>query len=148
MTEMGSRHVMVDLAARLSEYAHMYQTRMDGRTRYFEHPKAVALSFNNGEPFTEEKGYLMAIAYLHDVVEDTFVTIETIQNLFPSPVSEGVKEMTHEKGYSYWDYIQSVKKHRLARLVKIADIEHNLATLPEGHGLADRYHKALEILKI
>jgi len=35
----------------------------------------------------------------------------------------------------------------IARIVKIADLEENLSSLPEGHSLESRYLKALEILK-
>jgi hypothetical protein len=36
--------------------------------------------------------------------------------------------------------------HSLGRQVKAADVRHNLSTLPEGHSLARRYHRALEVL--
>ena len=41
------------------------------------------------------------VALLHDVVEDTDLTIEDLEQEFPESVTEIIKLLTHEKGVDY-----------------------------------------------
>ena len=45
------------------------------------------------------------VALLHDVVEDTDVTIEDLEREFPEAVTEVIKLLTHEKDVNYFDYV-------------------------------------------
>lgn len=107
----------IEFAAALSKYAHRGQTDKAGRP-YWEHPDAVA-SLVSSE---DEK----IVAYLHDVLEDTDVTEDTLRNLFGDTVTDAVKMLTHAKSEPYMDYIRRVKENELAKNVKLADLTHNM----------------------
>jgi len=59
---------------------------------YVTHPARVAGRTCVHKLATEE---MVAAAYLHDVVEDTWVTPETLSTLFPPGVVELVNELTN-----------------------------------------------------
>lgn len=65
------------------------------------------------------------VALLHDVVEDTDITFDKLQQEFPNEVIEALKCLTHDKDEPYLEYVQNVKKNEIAIKVKLADIEHN-----------------------
>ena len=99
-------------------------------------------------------------ALLHDVVEDTSVTLEELAQTFPKEVVEVVSLLTHEDSAeyneaAYLDYIRKIKAHPVAKKVKLADIAHNSdQTRCVGAGLSpekllfwqQKYQKALAIL--
>lgn len=70
---------------------------------------------------------LRAIAYLHDVIEDTTFTAEELSNLgICSEVVDAVVAMTKIEGQAYMDYIDVVNSCQYARMVKLADTSANL----------------------
>lgn len=109
---------------------------------YYLHPSAVADAVDGEDA--------KAVAYLHDVVEDTDATPEwlTVQG-FPANVVEAVDCITRRNGEPYEDYIARVACNGLARAVKMADLRHNLD--PSRHGATDsmreKYAKALVMLE-
>ena len=62
---------------------------------------------------------------LHDVLEDTDVSLEELEALFPPEVTDTVSLLTRKPEQDYLDYIRAVKKHPAARMVKLADLAHN-----------------------
>ena len=114
-----------------------HEGRMYGNEPYMTHIDGVASAF--------EDEHLKNIAYLHDVVEDTDVTIEDIREHFGEDVSRAVDAITRRKGELYFDYIHRVKQHPEATQVKLADLHYNLneKTKPS---LAKRNRKAIRIL--
>lgn len=95
------------------------------------------------------------VALLHDVVEDTAVTLADLELEFPPAVTQAVDLLTHREGVDYFDYIGSLRTNPIAVKVKLADIAHNAdQTRCIGSGLAsddlsrwrDKYRKAQEIL--
>ena len=65
-------------------------------------------------------------ALLHDVVEDTSVTLaELREEGFPESVLTAVELLTHASEVPYEDYIAQVMTDPLAMEVKIADLEDN-----------------------
>ncbi|MFR1759744.1 MAG: GTP pyrophosphokinase, partial [Christensenellaceae bacterium] len=64
-------------------------------------------------------------ALLHDVVEDTAVTIEELEQEFPKEVTGVLRLLTHEKGTDYFDYVRAIKGNPVAVKVKLADLAHN-----------------------
>ena len=99
-------------------------------------------------------------ALLHDVVEDTAVTLEELSREFPPEVVEAVALLTHDDSEehsqeAYWNYIRRIREHPVAKKVKLADIAHNSdQTRCTGAGLPEeklnwwkqKYQKAKEIL--
>ncbi len=65
------------------------------------------------------------VALLHDVVEDTDVTMEELEKEFPMEVIEALKLMTHSPETDYFDYVKKIKTNPIAKIVKLADLEHN-----------------------
>lgn len=64
-------------------------------------------------------------ALLHDVVEDTDVTMEDLAKEFPEEVIDVLKLLTHRKGVPYFDYVRKIKENPIAVRIKLADIAHN-----------------------
>ena len=65
------------------------------------------------------------VALLHDVVEDTDVTMEDLEKEFSSEVIEALKLLTHDKSVPYEEYVLDLKDNPIARKVKLADLNHN-----------------------
>ena len=99
-------------------------------------------------------------ALLHDIVEDTELTLEDLRREFPEEVVQVVALLTHgdsaESNYEdYFDYIRRIKRNPIAKKVKLADIAHNAdQSRCVGSDLTEdqlaywkqKYQKALEIL--
>ena len=64
-------------------------------------------------------------ALLHDVVEDTDVTMEELAREFPQEVIDVLKLLTHAEGVDYFDYVRAIKANPIAVKVKLADLAHN-----------------------
>ena len=138
-------------AMKIAYEAHHGQTDKAG-IPYIFHPLHLA------EQMEDEVSCCAAL--LHDVVEDTQVTLEELAKEFPPEVVEVVALLTHEDpaeagNANYFDYLLPIKKHPIARKVKLADIAHNSdQTRCVGCGLSEeqltywkqKYQKALEIL--
>lgn len=65
------------------------------------------------------------VALLHDVVEDTPVTIKDLEKEFPQVVTEAVALLTYDGAGDYFDYVRNLKDNYYARRVKTADLVHN-----------------------
>ncbi len=115
-----------------------------GGVPYIFHPMHVA------ESMTSE--YAVCAALLHDVVEDTDVTLADLEKVFPAEVTKAVSLLTHRPDQNYADYLRSVRSDPIALEVKLADIAHNsdltrLDAAPELHDrLSKKYAEAIRIL--
>lgn len=126
----------------ISRQAHQGQYRFDGVTPYFTHVEGVALSFS----LAEEGSGLRAVAYLHDIIEDTPMTAQALLGLGIAPwVVEAVVAITKVDGEDYFVYLTRVKANDMARKVKIADILNNLSDSPSRNQVK-KYAKALKFL--
>ena len=86
--------------------------------RYIWHPIRVML---NVEGYNEK-----IVALLHDIVEDTEVTIPDLKNLkFSKEVIEAIDVITKKKDQEYFSYLKSIKDNSIAKKVKIEDLKHN-----------------------
>lgn len=65
------------------------------------------------------------VALLHDVAEDTPVTLAQLALEFPEEVMAPLRLLTHEAGTDYFDYVRAIKADPIARKVKLADLAHN-----------------------
>ncbi len=107
---------LTNKAMRIAYAAHEGQFDLNG-VPYIFHPYHVA------EQMTDE--YTVCIALLHDVAEDTSVTIEELEREFPKEVTDALKLLTHSPSVDYFDYVRAIKSSPLAKAVKLADIAHN-----------------------
>ena len=109
---------MTRKAMRIAYAAHHGQTEWDG-VPYVFHPLHLA------EQMPDET--TTAVALLHDVVEDTSLTLEMLRGEgFPERVLEAVALLTHEKEVPYAQYVANLAPNPVARAVKLADLRHNL----------------------
>lgn len=140
----------------LISHARMYATAAHGamdqrrkyvNTPYIEHPHAVATlvasHFSPIENEAEHNTYeAIAAAWLHDVVEDTGITIEGLKEDFPSPVAEIVRFVTKPspfKGETRGEHTRRTNRMLAdspiaAQTIKAADILDNTRTLAERAG--------------
>lgn len=108
---------MVKLAEVLASYAHSGQKDKGGND-YILHPVEVASHLESEEAKTT--------ALLHDILEDTFVTEETLRNLFGDKITDAVVTLTHKQGESYEEYIEKIRMNPLSTEVKLQDLKHNM----------------------
>lgn len=127
----------------ISMKAHKGQKDKAGK-KYIFHPIKVAML---------SKGYKTKIvALLHDVIEDSEVTIEDLSKHFDEDIVLAVDCIT-KKGQDYQEYLNIVKNNELARKVKIADLTHNsnlnrLEKITEIDRMRkEKYLKAIEFLR-
>ena len=66
-----------------------------------------------------------AAALLHDIVEDTELTLADLEKIFPAQVVEIVRLLTHNEKIDYFDYIREIKTDPIATKVKLEDLKHN-----------------------
>ena len=104
-------------ALRLCFDAHKDQTDKSGLPYVF-HP------FHLAEQMEDELSIVCAL--LHDVIEDTDYTLESIQEMgFPSEVIDVLTLLTHKPSVPYFDYVKELAKNPIAKKIKLADLEHN-----------------------
>ena len=127
-------------ALSLAYEAHDGQVRKYSGYPYIIHPISVASKF-------EREDYKI-LALLHDIIEDTDVTMDELINIHELPMHlvEPLTLLTHKDNLSYLEYILKIKSHVVATLIKIEDLKHNLYDLKDGC-LKDKYLMALYILE-
>ena len=85
---------------------------------YVFHPFHVA------ESMDDENSTIVAL--LHDIVEDTDVSIQDLKNMgFDSEITDALQIMTHDKSIDYFEYIKTIETNPIARKVKLSDLKHN-----------------------
>lgn len=105
-------------ALKICIQAHAGQVDKSGMP-YLLHPVLVADAVE-GELET-------CVALLHDVVEDTPLTLDDLlEQGMPSVVVEAVSLMTHASSIPYMEYVAAIKQNPLARAAKLADLSHNM----------------------
>ena len=107
-------------AIALAAVAHGGEVDKSGQP-YITHPIRVMMR-------CQEHGlHAQMAAVLHDVVENTWVTLDLLRTMgFPGDVVEAVDAISRRKGHeSYPQYIERCSRNRIATLVKLADIEDN-----------------------
>ena len=137
---------LTNKALRFAYAAHHGQLDYNG-IPYIFHPLHLA------EQMDDEVSCCAAL--LHDVVEDTPVTLEELSREFPREVTEVVSLLTHRETDDYFTYLAKIKNHPTATKVKLADIAHNSdQSRCIGCGLSeeklaswrDKYRRATEFL--
>lgn len=95
-----------------------------------------------------------AVAWLHDSVEDTQCSIDEIYREFGNVIANAVEAITKKQGESYQLYLERVKANPIARVVKLADLSHNLdlRRLPQitekDIKRAEKYESAVKFLAV
>ena len=106
-------------ALALAGLAHAEQVDKSGKA-YILHPVRVMLRCQPHGDIAQ------IVGVLHDVVEDTWVTLEHLRALgFSEEVVAAVDAISHREGEKYFDYIERCSSNHTAALVKLADLEDN-----------------------
>ena len=110
---------------------------------YYKHPLAVAGYF-----FQERDIEAAIVALLHDLVEDTPVTMDYIYNQYPTSIAKAVDDITRREEETYRRYVKRCIKNPLARRVKKQDVLDNLR--PERmfkDAPLERYYRTLAAIQ-
>ena len=91
---------------------------------YIGHPGRVAGHVPR-HAAAEDLEAAQAVAWLHDVVEDTPVTLDDLARQFPADVVAAVDAMTKRADEDRDAYYRRVRANRIARAVKLADLDDN-----------------------
>lgn len=139
---------LTNRAMRIAYDAHAGQVDKCGAPYVF-HPYHLA------EQMDDEA--TVCAALLHDVVEDTGVTLENLGREFPAEVVDALRLLTHLPAVPYLDYVHALATNPVARKVKQADLRHNMdetryagSTKPSEDDLVrrrEKYQAALAILE-
>jgi (p)ppGpp synthase/HD superfamily hydrolase len=150
--------IIVD-ARELAKEAHDGQTRWDGSSYFENHIEKVVeiLQSKRGSlpgNWNSDAVFdcLVTAAYLHDVVEDTHMTLDDLKVQFPPLVVELVEIVTKQDNEDYFAFIMRINgsSNYGAKVLKACDITHNLSTLPahkrDKRALYEMSRYVLEIL--
>ncbi len=117
-----------------------------GGLPYIMHPLHVAESME-----TEDE---CVVALLHDVLEDTEITVLDLQEWgITDRQIEALKLLCHDESVPYLEYVLKLRSNPIAEKVKIADLRHNadLTRLTEAseedRKRAEKYKQALQLLQ-
>ena len=116
--DFSSMSGRVGKAYKIAVKAHKGQTDKAGAD-YILHPVTVASNVGDDES-------AMIVALLHDVVEDTNVTLEDLQDLLTPEEISALKLLTHNDEVPYLDYVRLIGTNSLATKVKMADLQNNM----------------------
>lgn len=109
---------MLEKAIVIAAKAHKGQVDKTGEP-YILHPLRVMISTDS----VEEK----ICAVLHDVIEDTEITLEYLKKEgFSSEILSALDALTKKENEDYSDFIDRVTLNKLACRVKLADLKDNM----------------------
>ena len=135
--------VLIQEAMKIAYKAHHGQLDR-ASAPYIFHPITVAtIALRDSRLYLNQT--MCCIVYctsiLHDVPEDTTYTIENIRNAlykaicetdyedkYISRICDALECLTRSKTEKYSEYIQRVESNYIARIVKLADLTHNMDT--------------------
>jgi guanosine-3',5'-bis(diphosphate) 3'-pyrophosphohydrolase len=143
-------HTLVEKALVLALRAHEGQMRKEAPVPYIVHPVEVALLLAR-HGFSDT---VVAAALVHDVVEDTPVTLEEVRSELGDSVAELVALITHDDSLSWDDkkkaYIESVRAASVdAKAISVADKIANAESLlaaaqVQGAGIWAHFNRGRE----
>ena len=146
---MTSFTTTLDLAMSVALGAHNGQVNKHNGEPYILHVHRVATHVRDrGLDETHQ-----AVAWLHDVVEDTDVTIYDINNTFNPHISSAVAALTKVKGMTNEEYYLNLKNNTIGARIKVSDIVDNFS---RNHTVTDdetrlrfavKYSLGFDILK-
>lgn len=146
MIELTPEVILEARAKRFATVKHVAQ--MYGKEPYSYHLSAVVDNVKIRNNFNPLLSTYVAVAWLHDTLEDTDTTFEELEREFGLAIAVAVRCLTKSEGESYDRYIQSCIDNPFAREVKICDTMANLTESfksSNARGLA-KYPKQLHML--
>lgn len=72
------------------------------------------------------------VAVLHDVIEDTDLSLSDLRNLgYPDRVLQALDRLTRRQGETYEAYVERLLPDPIARAIKLADLKDNLTHIKD-----------------
>lgn len=138
-------------AIRIASEVHENQRDKGGKP-YILHPLRVM--FNAVSLFEEYDEDLLSILAMHDVTEDSDITLTDLKNMgFSDRVCDALSLLHHDKSQSYDQYVRAICTNFDAIRVKLCDLTDN-SDLMRLKGVSDKdfdrmkkYHKSFIILR-
>ncbi len=160
-------------ALEFATVAHKGQTRWDRKVPYITHPIGVAeiarkilaenqYSWNNIPAHDHYHEAIIAACYLHDVAEDCpqwkdreeYIVTEVFNRSdmakhsgAPFILRDCLRILNKHRHDGYLEFVLAARSFIPARIVKIADISHNLSDLTKKGSMLDKYRLALYLLE-
>lgn len=141
----NSNNTQLENAFIIAIEAHEGQKSFAGRP-YVLHPIRVMEQMSTDEE--------RCVALLHDVIEDSSISLDYLARWFSATVVAAVQALTKPDKVDYLDYVKNqVASNPLATKVKIADLKDNtrIERIPKMTDGALRrlrkYHQALQLLQ-
>ena len=152
MNTMNTQQNMLGLAIQIAATAHLNKIDSGG-VAYICHPLRV---MNYLTKYSSDKSEdLKIIAVLHDVIEDSNITLQDLKSYgFSYRVIHALSLLTHNKLISYTDYIDNIanSNNKDAICVKLADLTDN-SDIQRLKGITEKdslriikYHNAYMLL--
>lgn len=136
-----------DKARQFAQTHHAGQVRENGDDYFTAHLEKVANSlvqFTDPKDInSDEVDFILSVAYLHDIVEDTKVTLEDLRKEFSEEICDAVEVLTRKPNETYFTFINRIIScgNPLVKSVKIADLGLNMSDATENQKLQSRYAK-------
>lgn len=115
-------HLTLQFAKAVANEFHKGQKRKINGLPYITHLEDVANSVKSEGDFVE------SIAWLHDIVENTPLTIAHIKEYFGSEIAEGVNALTRNINRSAYKQ-RILEAPEYIQLIKLYDTQHNVETI-------------------
>jgi (p)ppGpp synthase/HD superfamily hydrolase len=133
LTLGGKQLPLIEAAARIAMAAHSTQTRKDDGSPYIIHPQMVALKLGR-HGFDDTT---IAAALTHDVLEDTNVSRDELEELLGTDVVSYVLQLTEDTSLPWKErkqrYIESIRRASPnVKAISACDKIHNLESLLLG----------------
>lgn len=146
-------NLKVHRAVELAAAAHAGQHDKAGRP-YILHVMTVVAKTEKVVRQIEEvdRDAYVQVAALHDIVEDTEYTLEDLRDVgFSELVVTAVDAISRrpvaQVKEDYTEYIHRVAQNAIARVVKLADLEHHLERAEVSEALTRKYQRAKATLE-
>lgn len=97
-------------------------TRDKGGVPYILHPIHVMMEMKKAGCTEDE----LAAGVMHDLVEDTDVTLDFLRTMFSEAVVLAVDSVTKREGEPIDEYRRRVATNQTGRKIKIHDLKHNM----------------------
>ena len=138
--------VKMQLANNLAQHFHSGQKY--GEYDYFEYHLRGVVGLLSEVSLSPVKEDMIVVTFLHDILEDTSCTYETLENIFGVTVADSVSILTKVDGEPIEQYLFSVCSNPTARMVKFADSLFNYRECVKCGDLkrAEKYKRNLGVL--
>jgi len=128
---------IIPIAINIAVDAHRGQVRKYSGLPYIVHPLSVAGLVADVTPYQENVDSIIAVAILHDVVEDTSVSLEVIRGIMGSSIAGMVDDLTEKTTLSDGNrkFRKNMELKRLSKVhynsqtIKLADLIDNARSI-------------------